>query len=61
MGITSAIFSEEPFLQSSSLLYWVAMSSFFFLIRWRKERERAKVKEMVVELLPCGNLIAVIH
>jgi len=59
--ITSAIISEEPFLQSSSLLCWVTMFSFFFFITWMKERKRRKVEEMVVRFSPYGSLVGVTH
>ena len=62
MEITHIIFSKKPLLQdSSSLFYWVVMYSSFFFIRWRKERDRMKVEEMVVRLSSCGSLVGVPH
>ena len=59
--ITSTIISEECFLQSYSLLCWVAMPSFLFFIRWRKEKEKRKVEEVVVGFSPYESLVGVTH
>jgi len=58
----STIFSKEIFASKfffSALLGY--MSSFFFFIRWRKEKERMKMEEMVAELSQCGSLVGVSH
>jgi len=59
MEITSAIFSKE--ILASPLFHWIAMSSSFFFIRWRKEKERIKVEELVNGLSPCGSLVGAMH
>jgi len=54
------VFFSEKSLLSSPLLWWVAIS-FFFFARWRKEREKREKMGVAVELLLFGSLISAKH